>query len=105
MVGRANAASTPARSARRTNATAFGPGELGANSRNCRNGLGVALHFFPSLRRLLQAPGSRILPKIPMRADLIEYEEAYCRRQIALALLVNVLKQLDRKSVVEGNGI
>jgi len=29
-----------------------------------------------------------------MRADLIEYEEAYCRRQIALALPVDVLKQL-----------
>jgi hypothetical protein len=29
-----------------------------------------------------------------MPADLIEYEEAYCRRQIALALLVDVLKQV-----------
>src|SRR4030095_8646149 len=38
-----------------------------ANSRNRENGLGVALHFLPSLRRLPQAPGARILPKIPMR--------------------------------------
>jgi hypothetical protein len=45
------------------------------------------------LGQLPQAPVARILPKIPMRADLIEYVEAYCRRQIALALLVDVLKQ------------
>jgi hypothetical protein len=65
----------------------------GTNSRNHGNGLGIARHFLPSFRRLPQAPVARILPKITMPADLIEYEEAYCRRQIALALLVDVLKQ------------
>src|SRR5262245_15319810 len=51
----------------------------GANSRNRGNRVGVAHHFLLSLRGLPQAPVARILPKIPVPADLIEYEEAYCR--------------------------